>query len=339
MPRPNRSSKPGWLQHTITRGVGRRPIFESVGDYHYFERLMKRTFLAEDCGAQLVSYTLMPNHVHQILGGDLVGISKAMQSQLQPYAQWFNRRRGRDGPLFSQRYSSWPMDTGSGFIRTLRYIDQNPVKAGLVKYPQEYAWGSAQGYLGGRLPPWIDSSLVRLHLQRDLSAGATLAAAYQSRICKPMSGAEHAELEQRIQKACSGRAAGLAVLEYNGPDSLQWYEERARLADGFQMLVQRMITPGQVDAFLHGVANSAEFAQEAARPLPRKSTWLDLARVALLRGVCALQVREVAKVTGVAVSTTTRRLQRHSTMMEQQQVYRSFFTRLIGQLEQATAWL
>ena len=338
MPRTSRSSKPGWLQHTITRGVGRRPIFESVGDYLYFERLMKRTFEAEDRGAQLVCYTLMPNHLHEIVGGDQEGISNAMKSQLQPYVQWFNKRRGRDGPLFSQRYSSWAVDAGAGFVRTLRYIDQNATKGGLVKYPQEYAWGSAQAYLNGTLPSWIDSSLVRLHLKRDLAAGATLAQAYQSRICQPMSSTEFAELELRIQKACLGHSISSGALEYNSPDKLQWYEERAQLADGFQILAQRLITPGQLDAILQSVAHGGALADLAARPLPYIGNWLALARLALLQDICAVGLCELAALTEVAASTMTRRLRRHRTMLEENASYQQFFAQLLTQLERATAW-
>ncbi len=338
MARPKRSSKPGWLQHTVTRGIGRRPLFENAGDYLYFEKLMKRVFDREDRTASLFAYCLMPNHVHEITGGELDGISQAMQSQLQPYTQWFNRRRGRDGPLYSQRFFAAPVDMGRGLVQVVRYIDQNPVKAGLVAHAEDYAWQSAGGYLRDALPSWVDGSLVRQHLGRELAAGLTPAQAYLARFGGPMTSLQFRELEERIRKSSSGRKAAVAPPEYNSSDSLNWYEDRAQLADGMSLLGRRMITASDLDSLFISVMSDGDSAARSCRPLKGVGTYLELARFALLSCVCWLGVGEIAALKGVAGCTVSRRLKRHASLLNRDPDYRDYFLWLLGTLERATAW-
>lgn len=338
MARPNRSSKPGWLQHTVTRGIARRPLFENAGDYLYFEKLMKRTFDREDCSASLFAYCLMPNHVHEITGGERAGISLAMQSQLQPYTQWFNKRRGRDGPLFSQRFFSDPVDQGTGFVQVVKYIDQNPVKAGLVSRPEDYAWQSAGGYLRGSLPSWVDPSLVQAHLERELTAGMTLAQAYLARFGGTLTLRQFRQLEERIRKSCSGQKRPSLLLEYNSPDALDWYEDRARLADGLGLLGRRLITATDLDSLLCTLVSEGDPTGVSARPLKGVGTCLELARFGLLSTVCWLGVGEIGAWTGVADCTAGRRLRRHAALVNEDVDYRRFFSWLLGKLDQATAW-
>ena len=169
MPRINRSAKPGQFHHCGSRAVGQRPLFESQSDYRFMEYLLEKKFMHKECRARLHTYCLMPNHTHFFVGPKVEAVSAAMGPVLQQYSRWFNQRRGREGPLYASRFFNSVPSFGAAFIKVANYIDQNPVQAHLAETAAAHPWGSARAYLNGNLPPWIDSSMVEAHLQRELA--------------------------------------------------------------------------------------------------------------------------------------------------------------------------
>ena len=159
MPRRARIVIPGLPFHVTQRGIDRMRIFVDDDDRRDYGR-----WLLEACdrhGVAIHAYVLMGNHVHLLATPareDSLG--RAMKRCGQIYAQAFNRRYRRCGALLQGRYFSSPIGTGRHFLEVLRYIELNPVRAGMVRVPLDHAWSSVHVHLGRRAEP-----LVRPHAE------------------------------------------------------------------------------------------------------------------------------------------------------------------------------
>jgi len=130
MPRKARIDAPGALHHIIVRGIERKDIFRDSYDYY---NLLKRieTVLTET-GTPCFAWALMPNHFHLLLRTGQVPISTVMRRLLTGYAQQFNRRHRRHGPLFQNRFKSILCEFDAYFLELIRYIHLNPLRADIV---------------------------------------------------------------------------------------------------------------------------------------------------------------------------------------------------------------
>lgn len=141
MPRKPRLSIPGAPQHVIQRGNNRQAIFVVDENYHQFIEMLSLAADKHDC--QIHAYVLMTNHVHLLATPSTEdGIGKMMQSLGRRYVQYFNLRNARTGTLWEGRYRATLIDTEQYLFACMRYIELNPVRAGLVKRPGEYRWSS-----------------------------------------------------------------------------------------------------------------------------------------------------------------------------------------------------
>src|SRR5262249_32314991 len=105
-------------------------------------KLMKMTCDSYD--VEILSYCLMPNHVHLIAVPKIKEtLSKAIGSAHESYTRYINFKMNWRGYLWQGRFSSFPMDE-IYFVRAARYIELNPVKAGIVRQPEDYPWSSAR---------------------------------------------------------------------------------------------------------------------------------------------------------------------------------------------------
>lgn len=141
MPRQPRFALPGQPQHIIQVGNNRQNIFHSDRDYRYYlSKLEEKCF---EHKLYIHSYVLMPNHTH-ILATPYTNysVSKVLQSLGRCYAQYFNHTHNRTGSLFEGRYRATIIDASTYLLKCYQYIEQNPVRAGLVAKPSEYCWSS-----------------------------------------------------------------------------------------------------------------------------------------------------------------------------------------------------
>jgi len=141
MARHPRIVLPGQPQHVIQRGNNRDVIFASEDDYLFYLEKLGAACKRFDC--ELHAYVLMTNHVHLLMtpqSGD--GIGKVMQSLGRSYVQYFNYQYKRTGTLWEGRYKSTLLDSESYLLTCSRYIELNPVRAGMVDHPGEYRWSS-----------------------------------------------------------------------------------------------------------------------------------------------------------------------------------------------------
>jgi REP element-mobilizing transposase RayT len=154
MARPPRLQAPGTVHHLIARGNERREVFrDDVDREDYLERIASYRLRF---GFRLYAYCLMPNHVHLAVEQGSASLSAFMHALQSSYTQRFNRRHGRVGHLFQGRYKSFLVDSDRYFLALVRYIHENPVKAGIVRAPRSYPWSSDLFFRTGIGPAWLD---------------------------------------------------------------------------------------------------------------------------------------------------------------------------------------
>lgn len=159
MPRRARQPAESQIYHVMLRGVNRAEIFLEPEDYDRFLVALARVRDASGC--QVLAYCLMPNHVHLVLRTPVEPIGSVMKRLGVRYAGWFNRKYGRVGHLFQDRFRSIPVEDDAYLVTLLRYVWDNPVKAGLATLREDYPW-SSRGYLGGGSPLVSSEELRRL---------------------------------------------------------------------------------------------------------------------------------------------------------------------------------
>src|ERR1700687_4914865 len=154
MPRAPRIDIPGLAYHITARGVKKLPIFHEEEDYQRFLRFLSQT--RHEFPFQLHAYCLMTNHFHLLLQTVSCSLSQTMQYFNRIFAAWFNRKHGHVGHVFQGRFHSIPVQTDAYFTTVSRYIHLNPVRAGMVQRPEDYAWGNYRRLLLGEPDPLVD---------------------------------------------------------------------------------------------------------------------------------------------------------------------------------------
>ena len=148
MARPLRIEYPGAVYHVICRGNNRQAIFRDDQDRkRYLEKL---SLYCQEKKVDLMAYCLMSNHVHVLLETPEGNLSKMMQALQTSYTLYFNRRHGRTGHVFEQRYKAMLVDKDNYLLQVSRYIHLNAVEAKLAERPQDYRWSSYGSYLKGK---------------------------------------------------------------------------------------------------------------------------------------------------------------------------------------------
>ncbi len=145
MPRKPRIEINGYY-HIVNRGVERRVVFEENDDYEYFIELL--CVHSKNYTITVHSYCLMCNHYHLLISIEKENLSKFMRQLNSDYAVYFNKKYKRTGHLWQGRFKSWYV-TDEAYLYTLTlYIEQNPLKAHIVKNVEEYPYSSAHIFLG-----------------------------------------------------------------------------------------------------------------------------------------------------------------------------------------------
>ena len=156
MPRPPRICIPGLPHHVVQRGNNRNATFYDHGDYEKYLTLLGEA--AEKHGSAIHAYVLMTNHVHLLITpSSSDGLSLTMQTLGRRFVTYINKSYGRTGTLWEGRFKCSVIDSDHYCIACHRYIDLNPVRAGMVEDPVNYPWSScrnnARGYSSGLLTP------------------------------------------------------------------------------------------------------------------------------------------------------------------------------------------
>jgi putative transposase len=156
MARQPRFVLPGQPQHVIQRGNNRQAIFSDAADRRRYLVMLEEAL--QLCESRLHAYVLMSNHVHLLITPDTAtAISQTMQSLGRRYVGYFNHRHGRTGTLWEGRYRATLVDSERYLLTCSRYIELNPVRAGLVKSPEDYPWSSYRHNALGQVDPLLSA--------------------------------------------------------------------------------------------------------------------------------------------------------------------------------------
>jgi len=150
---------PGFPLHITHRGVNRAAVFYDDDDRRRYLRYLREA--SDDARVAVHAYVLMTNHVHLLVTADRDGaISRAMQQVGHRYVTSFNRRHARTGTLWEGRFRSSLVDTDAYALAVYRYIELNPVRAGLVERPEQYRWSSVHANTGRLADPLVQTHAV-----------------------------------------------------------------------------------------------------------------------------------------------------------------------------------
>ena len=165
MPRRARLSVAGIPWHIIQRGNNRAVCFHAEEDYRrYLDDLAEQS---QRCGCVIHAYVLMTNHVHLLLTPQTTDSAGLMMKHLgQRYVQYVNRVYRRSGTLWEGRFRSCLTQSEDYVLACYRYIELNPVRAGMVRHPRDYRWSSFHANGDGKQDALITPHAQYLGLAR-----------------------------------------------------------------------------------------------------------------------------------------------------------------------------
>jgi len=141
MPRIARGLVDGFVYHLLNRGNGKQEVFHKAGDYEAFIDLMAEA--KERHSVKMFAYCLLPNHFHIVLMPlQAEELSKWMQWLMTSHVRRYHRHYGTSGHVWQGRFKSFIVQEDSHLLTVLRYVEGNPVRAGLVRSAKEWFWSS-----------------------------------------------------------------------------------------------------------------------------------------------------------------------------------------------------
>ena len=153
MARPQRYHVPGAFYHVMLRGNDGQPIFFSDKERCRMCLLIQEG--VERYGHRIHAFCLMGNHIHLLIQVAEIPLSRIIHNLAFRYSQFINKRHKKIGHLFQGRYKAILIDDSTYFLRLLRYIHMNPVRAQMIKEPGEYTWSGHSAYLGNMESTWL----------------------------------------------------------------------------------------------------------------------------------------------------------------------------------------
>lgn len=211
MPRHARLRIAGHPLHIIQRGVNRSSCFAGDSDRTLYLALLEE--LASQHACAIHAYVLMTNHVHLLLSADRIDAPSTLMKHLgQRYVQHFNRKHGRTGSLWEGRFRSSIVDSEGYLLRCQRYIEMNPMRAGIVTCLDDYPWSSYASNANGVPSTLLSPHGLYLSLADDQDARLT---AYRRLFGTPPSMDELREIRDAANGGFAlGRAGFLTNLEH-----------------------------------------------------------------------------------------------------------------------------
>jgi len=178
MGRPHRAAEGGYVYHVLNRANARMTIFAEDEDYEAFEQVLSEA--VERSGTRLLSYSVLPNHWHLLVWPREDGeLSRFVGWLTLTHTQRWHAHRGSTGSghVYQGRFKSFPVAEDKHFYAVARYVERNPLRAGLVRRAEEWRWGSLYRWFCGtkesrqllsawplaRKPSWVE------HVNRPLT--------------------------------------------------------------------------------------------------------------------------------------------------------------------------
>ena len=225
MPRYPRAFLAGQPHHIVQRGHDRQPVFAHEADYRTYLDNLREQF--EQLNIKLFSYCLMTNHIHLLVQPERDGsdVSRLMRIVAARQTRYINRLEGRSGTLWEGRFKCSIVDSDTYLLACCRYIELNPLRAGMVRRPEDYAWSSyrqriAPAPLGMPLASpacyralGVDEDERRLHYRAYVTAGDAPDELESIRVAvnrNQLTGNDRfkAEIERKLGRRISDRGPG-----------------------------------------------------------------------------------------------------------------------------------
>ena len=293
--------------HVMNRGIARRTTFEGIADFDAFAEGLLR--ITRGGWLEVHAFSVMFNHFHLLVRSERGTVSEGMRRLGSAYVRVFNRMRERDGALFRGRFTSRAVTNEAYWYAVLRYIDRNPVAAGLAQVPTEYPRGSAWWYARASGPAWLRRDVVEGAVQADAGRSRYEPSDYASFSSAGDLDWQRDLVERRVRRP-SGRGDPLDwFVAAPGARIARWMHDAARLADG--------VPPG---APLVSPACLLSVLSRSDAPLPVDA--LECLRVGLLRAGAGLTEAELARQLERSRSWVRTRLEAHRGRVLEDTAYR-----------------
>ncbi len=312
MARRLRMDEPDSWHHVINRGIAKRPLFETRAEArHFLSRLAIQVRVGR---IEVHAYCLMTTHFHLLLRSPIGELSEAMRLIQSAYTKRFNRSHRRDGPLIRGRFFSQLVDTIE-YRRTLvRYIDHNPVKAGLAQYAHEYELSSAAHYLQDSGPRWMTRTWVEAEA-RHITSRPSYSPATYTQAFGVDSAAPPDDICEWVEARMRSRVQVGAVqsLIADNPIRVQaWMQRKAKLADGHRVDLP-LTCPSSLKRALEAdqLRNGTWIVEDAGTiRLGKELVW-----IGGLHDLCALPWGTVAQHVEHSINAVRRRARHHNRLM------------------------
>ena len=199
MARLPRFDLPNVAQHVVQRGNNRQAIFFHDDDYGAYLQYLREALLKNEC--TLYAFVLMTNPVRLLTQCEAPsGVSRLMQSVGRRYVRFVNATHRRSGTLFEGRFKSSLVDSERYLLTCLRYIELNPVRAGLVSHPGDYRWSSYRPQAGESIMDWLAGPN---EYRRRAASPETRALVYREPFKQPLAADDLEAIRIHLNKDCA----------------------------------------------------------------------------------------------------------------------------------------
>lgn len=187
MPRIPRGGTDGGIYHVLNRGNAKREVFSTGRDYAEFIELLQAAKARHPIS--IYGYCLMPNHFHLVVrshGQD--GLSRCMQWLMTSHVRRHHKRKHTDGHVWQGRYKSFLIQEDAHLIVVLRYVERNPVRAGLVSIAEAWRWSSLRERIGRHSAFLLDPAPIPLPSD------------WSQCICRPLTNTELEAMRRSVRR-------------------------------------------------------------------------------------------------------------------------------------------
>lgn len=166
MPRTARVVIVNQPHHVVQRGHNRQVVFADADDFSFYIATLAEW--KEKLACRVYAYCLMTNHVHMVIEplGSAEDLGLLMKRVAGRYTRYINKKEGRTGTVWEGRYKSSIVESGQYLLACCRYVEMNPVRAGIVVQPEAYRWSSYGAKVGTAENSWLDLDGFYLGLGR-----------------------------------------------------------------------------------------------------------------------------------------------------------------------------
>lgn len=328
MGRIERLDEAGAWQHFGNRALGHRAMFETSEDVASFHRELQRAVDAKRI--EIPCLCIVTTHFHGVARFPRGGMSAVLRDIESAYVLDFNARRDRDGPLVLGPFFSVRLFSDEDILRSIRYVDFNPVLAGMAAHPFAYENGSAFHYGLGSCPPWLCRDWVERTV-RELSGTSSFSAAdYEREILGPMSDDERRTILETYERLSRAGGRTLGPAEGVRRSVREWIRDRCSIADGTAPGVF-VAAPDAVIACVERWRSRGPNPWIIGRGMGARDAWETMI-VALLRYASAQYLDEIAIRTGTAKSSVRRSLVSHRFLQAWSRDYAMTFDLVLASL-------